>query len=222
MSKHQVLRIAGVVSVAGFIVVFIGNGCGQGFETHTLTTNTSAGQTTGSNLTGSATNPENDYPVIPGAKTVSTVYSTQVLNHLTACVGVTKPSDPTVQMYEQKKGAISTSGSAGTMTAPMMMAIASIAGEVCDDLIDQEVQSGMRIFQGVNMSANTLPSSNVLGDIVVRMALSCWQRNETSSERQKIVDMVQTSVGMSEPGAARKASLMVCTAVLASLDSILN
>ena len=104
----------------------------------------------------------------------------------------------------------------------MMMAVTRIAGEICNDLINQEVKTVARIFSGFDMSSNNLPNTSLISDSISRMALSCWQRRETSVERELVLNMVQASVVATENSAARKSALLVCTSMLSSLDSLLN
>jgi hypothetical protein len=204
--------ISTVTVICGVLlgVVILGNGCSNNYKSinDAPTVATSAADNSGD-------------VVIPGTKTAVLVDANQVLSHLSACSGVATPSDQTVQMYENKKASISSSGSANTITAPMMMAIANISGEVCNDLINQEIAMGPRIFMNVNFTSNAVPSSSVLNDVIARLSLSCWQRQPTSSELSLLLGMT-SSIVASEPMASRKASLMLCTSVLTSLDALLN
>lgn len=215
--KVKFFLLLSIVTAAG-ILAGVGNGCSrsQSESANSLVEEVAPAPTSGS------TTSDSDIPVIPGARTVSLVYSKQVVDQLTSCSGLAVPSEKTVAMYEQKKGSISTYGTANTVTAPMMMAVASIAGEICNDLIEQENKLGGRLFAGFNMAANALPSSAQLSDSISKLAVSCWQRNESSSERQLLLDMVSTSVGTGEMQATRKAALLVCTSMLSSLDALLN
>lgn len=219
--KHISLLVFAVV--IGGAILSIGNGCSK-----SLTSASSGAGPGGSNATGStgatsdSSNNSSDITVINGAKTVSLAYSKQIVDQLSSCVGVAQPSDATLAMYEQKKGAVSTYGYANTVTSPMMMAVTSIAGEVCNDLINQEVQSGQRLFVGFDMSASSLPNSGQIADSISRMALSCWQRHETSTERSMLVDLVNSSVTTNEAMASRKSALLICTSMLSSLDALLN
>ncbi len=214
--KHKSLLVFAVI--IGGVILSVGNGCSKSFSTSGGSTSSSNDSETGSTSTGSGS----DIPVIPGARTVSIVYSKQVVDQLSSCSGLATPSDATLAMYEAKKGAISTYGAANTVTSPMMMAVTSIAGEICNDLINQEIKSGPRLFMGFDMAASALPNNSQLSDSITRMALSCWQRNESSSERQLILDMVNSSVGVTEMNAGRKSALMICTSMLSSLDALLN
>lgn len=211
--RRKILAIASVISLVGSILVFMGNGCSGQFQVDSSSGTPGGGP-------GVAANPGSDIDIVPGTKTVSVVYSQQALDQLSSCAGISTPSDATLKIYESHKGAISVYGTAETITSPMMMAIVSVSGELCNDLINQE--TGMqRIFKGWNLAANNLPSTGTLNEAITRMALSCWQRPETSEERQLILDGV-FSVAEGEAQAGRKAALMLCTSMLSSLNSILN
>jgi hypothetical protein len=217
MNRNKKIIIIAVISVVGVATLSIGNGCSQQYANF--------GSSNGNSAAGvgpGGSNPSTDVTVIPGARTVSLAYSKQVLDQLSSCAGLAAPSDKTIAMYQQKQGAISMYGYVNTVTSPMLMAETSIAGEICNDLINQEMTSGPRLFIGYNFAANTVPDANMLGDSISRIALSCWQRNETSTERQLILDMIGSSVGAAEATASKKSALMICTAMLSSLDAMLN
>lgn len=210
--RNQWIPAVSVISGGLLVVVMMGNGCSNNFKSINDATIGQTGSSSGDN-TGDV--------IIPGTKTAVLVDSNRVLSHLSACVGVAQPSDQTVQMYETKKSSISSTGSANTITAPMMMAIANISGEVCNDLINQEIAQGRRIFVNVDFNANSLPNSAVLSDVIARLSLSCWQRQPSSTEYSMLLSMLD-SIGATEMLASRKASQMLCTSVLTSLDALLN
>lgn len=219
--QKKVIAIGTLICSTFIVLTTVGNGCSRmgGFET-AETQNSSNGN--GGFTGGSPSQPviENDY--IPGAKTASLVYANQILDHMNLCAGVARPSDTTLRVFEEKRGAISTTGSVETMNPAMMMAVISVAGEVCQDLVNQEAANGLRIFQGFNLAGTTLPSDGVIRSAISRMAISCWSRQEDSAESQQILDMVYSSITAGEAQAARKASLMICASMLSSLDALLN
>lgn len=216
MKAKAKIMISVITSVVA-VIVFFGNGCGRGFfpvnqkdQAPTVDTTTTQSDT--------ASNTD----VIPGAKTVSVVYSKQALDQLSSCAGVEVPSDATINMYESKKGAISVYGTAETITSPMMMAVVSVSGELCNDLINQERSPDkQRIFKGWDFTSNTLPSAGMIDASITRLALSCWDRQEYSAERTVVQDVVY-SVTNGEAKASEKAALMLCTTMLSSLNSLLN
>lgn len=213
------LRNIIIVSLSmGGLLAVVGNGCSKGLVSN-------LGSITGSNSnTGDigATSENPEIVVIPGAKTASLVYSKQVLDHLTSCAGVIQPSERSISVYEQKKGSISTYGTVNTVTAPMMMAISSIASEVCQDVIEQEAKVGARVFVGFDMSSSNVVSTSILSDAMRRLALSCWQRPEDADEANTLLSLIQMSIPANEPMAQKKSALMLCTSMLSSLESLLN
>jgi len=215
--SRRLLHIFHLACSIVLIVIVFGNGCSQGgFQGSDSKYNGVYDQS--SLLCQSAT----EIKVIPGTKTVSMVGSGQLLNHLTNCIGLAVASDATQTVYNEKKSAISTYGAANTITPPMMMAITSIAGEVCSDVIDQEIATGGRIFSGLNLQASSLPADSELSTVISNIALSCWRGNETNEERNLILTSVNESVGVSEASAARKAALIICTSMLSSVNALLN
>lgn len=216
MTRNKRLAIFTVIAVVGGATLSIGNGCSQQYATRGISSDLASAATPATS-TGSS-----DIEVIPGARTASLVYSKQVLDQLSSCTGVALPSDKTNAMYLQKQGAISMYGYVNTVTSPMMMAVTSIAGEVCNDLIDQEIAGKRRLFIGFDFTAAALPNNAQISDSVSRLALSCWQRNETDLEREVLLDLVNSTVTTNEAMGGRKSALMVCTAMLSSLDSLLN
>ncbi|MCK6599726.1 MAG: hypothetical protein L6Q37_15275 [Bdellovibrionaceae bacterium] len=214
--KH-VIRALQIMSLTAVALVIFGNGCSEGG----FVPSESVAQSPTQDDSLQCKSPT-EIEVIPGAKTASLVGASEVLKQLTNCVGLETYSDATKKVYDDKKGSISTYGAANSITPPMMMAITSIAGEVCSDLIDKEISQGSRIFTGMDLSSSTLPSNSQIGNAISNLALSCWRGNESNEEKAALLDMVNQSVASSETGAARKAALLVCTAMLSSLDSLLN
>lgn len=197
------------------VLAYVGNGCSRS-ESGSLVSSSNSTTTTDP---GGSTTPSG-IPIIPGALTVSVLSKTQIIDQLSACSGLAVPSDATLAMFDLKKGALSTTGSVDTVTGPMMMGVISIAGEICNDLINQEISLGARLFTGFGLAGNVLPNSSQISDSISKISISCWQRNESSTERQIITDMITSSIGAGEAMAARKAALMICTSMLSSQDSI--
>lgn len=217
MNKRKLMAITTVILSLGSTLVFVGNGCSGQFQVD----QSSLGFASSDGLSGILGTPtEPDF--VANAKTVSVAYSQQALDQMASCLGVKTPSDATLRMYDTKKGAISVYGSAETITSPMMMSIVSIGGELCNDLINQErAPASQRIFKGWDMASSATPSQGLINEAVSRMALSCWQRAETSGERQEIIDTL-SSVAANEVRASEKSALILCTSMISSLNSLLN
>lgn len=221
--KKKTIGIIVTLSFATFITVTQGNGCTGKFSATSSSSSGEASDT--SSIPDTSGNVDSGIPIIPGAKTVSLVYSKQVLDQMTTCAGVSRPSDTTLAMYDQKKGAVSVYGTANTITGPMMMAVTSIAGEVCNDLLNQEAtatSSRIFAFNDKNFSTNMLPSTTEMNDAISRLGLSCWQRIPDSNERAVISSMIADTIKNGDSKASRSAALMICTSMLSSLDALLN
>lgn len=218
MKTNKIKIIVGVALGLIALLITVGNGCSKRADLESAMSSSSSNG--GSNDTSSSETPSD---FIPGAKTASVVYARQALDQLTACAGVVAPSDATMRMYTSKSTSISAYGDAISVTAPMMMAIANISGEICNDLINQEIAAGAnaRIFVGWDLNSNTTPAANNTANAISRLALSCWQTQDSAEERAAILDLL-ASVQSGDAGASRKQAVMLCTAVLSSLKSLLN
>jgi hypothetical protein len=168
--------------------------------------------------------PSSDIVAMADAKTASVVYANQIIDHYVSCMGTGKASDRTLAMYEDKKGSISEFGGANTITAPMLMAVTSIAGEICVDLLNQESTVALdqrRILTNIDLAAKDLPNTGLMSDSIRRMARSCWNRNETDEERQILLDELLIAFPSGTTNlSSRHAMLFLCTSVLSSLDAL--
>jgi len=212
----RLLRAFQTAVVLVCAVVVFGNGCAEGgFYPQ-------GSESLASSLESSCKDP-NEIEVIPGAKTASLVGTTNIVQHYAACTGLETVSQLTQGVYEDKKSSIGTYGAVTSITAPYLMAVHSIAGEVCNDVIDQEIAKGSRIFAGWSLASNNVPSDSQLASAAVNLSLSCWQDYEISEEEKNIViNSIVQAVGSGEAGASRKAAVMMCTSMLASLNALLN
>lgn len=213
--KRLVRAFQSAVVLVCALVVF-GNGCAEGgFYPK-------GSEEIASTLEASCKDP-NEIEVIAGAKTASLVGTTNIVHHYAACTGLETVSQLTQGVYDDKKSSIGTYGAVTSITAPYLMAVHSIAGEVCNDVIDQEIATGSRIFAGWNLAGNGVPSNAQLADAATNLSLSCWQDYEISQEEKDIViNSIVQSIGSSEAGGSRKAAVMLCTSMLASLNALLN
>lgn len=216
MKARNVKILIGLGAGITAVLVTVGNGCSQRSSMSSQMSSI-AGGTNGTSSTGGSTTPT----FVAGVKTVSVLYQKQMLDQLTACAGVESPSDATLLMYESKKGAISTYGTASSITAPMMMAVTNIAGEICNDLVNQEKNPAKtRVFVNWTLGGTNPPQGATLSDAVSRLSMACWQKLPSMAETNAIVDLISTVP--SGAGATDKSALLLCTAVLSSLNSLLN
>ena len=226
--NKKIKIISGFLLVSAAVLVAVGNGCSKRFD---FSSNSSSSS---SNAALSVTEPE-DY--IPGAKVASVVYAKQALNQLTSCVGLGIPSENTFRVYKSKEGSISANGESASLTAPMLLALANVSGEVCDDLIDQEIKSlndtatdptntltNPRFFIDWQLAANQKASPSSVNATISRFANTCWNKSIEQFELQQVEDLVNSVQVTTQAGeiAQRRQALLLCTAMLASLNTILN
>lgn len=224
-SLKKKMKLFSMIGAIGAAMVFIGHGCSE----------FSGRNSSGSGGSGSATNDNQDFEIIPGERTVSTVYAKQVLDNMTSCSGIGTPSVATIQEWTQRLGTISEYGYATSVSGPMMMGIVAIAGEICNDLISLETpkaDSARIIFDGVDFTRGPSSVSNgTLRLVITRLARSCWQREDDSnpgpegqtSETDLIIngfnDIVAEGSG-DTPAQTRNSMLAVCTGMLSSLSAV--
>lgn len=163
-----------------------------------------------------------DEKILLNAKTVSTVYSKQVLDNMVSCLGMDTPSLETKGTWANVRGSISKVGKAKDLNAPMLMAITSIAGQVCGDLIQNESNmsssSDRLIFSEIDFDQNGVDGL-AIDNGIRRLTRSCWGRNESSEEYSAIYDSLSEGFNLSDADPANVAQFM-CTAVLSSFESI--
>lgn len=216
--SHKVrkyLSIFTLVTLTAATASIFGNGC-QGPGEAGLNVGASGEQTGG----------EGGFTAIPGERTASTVYANQILSNMVSCTGIGVESVQARQEWENRKGTLSEDGFATNLTAPMLMGVTAIAGEVCNDLIglEEEMSADQRnVFNSFDFSSgpNALTESDIQ-DAMLRMSLSCWQRNLDAEEINIVVDETsQSIVGVDNTGAeTRNAALVLCTGILSALSAI--
>ncbi|RME14357.1 MAG: hypothetical protein D6797_09055 [Bdellovibrio sp.] len=189
------------ISASTFVMVVFGYGCGQ-FKT----SNFHGGE-------GSlSSNSTVDYEALlqqellqkRGAKVASIYYGRQVLDNMISCLSLdpANVSQRTEEEFQKRKGSFSETGSVLDVTSPMMMGVASLAGEVCADLIE---------------SGSPIVASGDLRQVVRAIGLSCWGDLPTIEEESIIMS------GVDESGVTGDtAKLFVCTSMLSSLAAIEN
>lgn len=205
--KNKIATLIALVFTLTMMAIGFGQGCAKSQKSD-------ADQAS----TGPTDNANQEYQIDPNAATLAMVYNKQVLDHMVSCSGIGVASDSTLSTWAAKRGAVSIDGSVLTITSPMLMAVTTIAGDVCRDLIESE-KMNPRIFNNVNWSATSLPSSNVLGDSIRGLALSCWQRPEADEERNFILDAMSSQFGTGNINNS-DAFLFLCTSMLSSLDTL--
>lgn len=159
---------------------------------------------------------------VQDTKVVGVVNSENLLITMQNETGVKNLKTASIKnMITAQIGKVPDKGSAESVTAPMWLAVTTVAGEVCQQLITEEIAlTTKRIFTGVNFGAS-LTSSAVVDDVIRRMARNFWSRNETPAEH----DLIRGDLNQVFPPASASATqtnnsmLYLCTVMLASLDA---
>jgi hypothetical protein len=205
--KKQMARIILIFMASATVVIGFGQGCAK----------TQKSSNAGSVDAASQTN-NNTSELDPNSQTLSLVYNKQILDHMVSCSGIGVASDETLITWSEKRGAVSIDGTVLSLTSPMLMAVTTIAGDVCRDLINTE-KTTPRLFNNINWSATSLASDATLNDSIRGLALSCWQRQEADEERQVIMDALHSEFGTGTINNS-DAFLFLCTSMLSSLDTL--
>lgn len=216
MKAKQIKLLIGLGISSVVVLITVGNGCSK---RNVFNSSSTSG---GTNLSSSAPAVDQSEPVNPNVKTVSLAYSKSFLDQVSSCVGLKAPSDNTVRVYKAKSPSLSTYGLAGSLTAPQLMSTVNIVGEVCNDLIQQEksaVTPHMFVNWNLKSSAasKSLPAQQDINDAISRLALSCWQKSPSNEELLEL-----QSLALQDAPTREISALMLCTAVLASFQTLAN
>lgn len=216
------LHILSAIFIVSAATAIIGHGCGKiGDSSSTGSSSSASGDV--------AFDPVTDFDPLINTRTVSTVYASQVLSNFVSCTQIGVESATTRGVWETSKGSLSDFGFATQISPAMMMAIASVAGEVCNDLITQEkalAPNQRNVFNTFDFSAtpSRLPNAGDLDEASLRLSLLCWARpqNDILEDQKIIIEEIQSALA-GVPVSSREvtnAALMLCTGMLSSLSAI--
>jgi hypothetical protein len=184
------------------VTIVIGHGCSK--MSSMESSNSSAGTTGGMGDTG-GDGAGVGFTPMPGASTVSLLYNKQLVDNMVICAGIGTPSPATTAEWDRRQSSFSEFGYATDVTAPMLLAFAAVAGEICNDLLNIETAvpgTSRRIFNSVDFAAGPGALSNTqVADVTRRIARSCWARDEDQAEltRKKRAPPKAVSPSMTRP-----------------------
>jgi hypothetical protein len=154
-------------------------------------------------------------------KIVGVTHSENLLLTMQNETGVSNVTVATIKnMVAAQIGKVPDKGTADSVTAPMWLAVTTVAGEVCQQLIVQEKAGPLRIFKGVGFGT-ALTSPTVKDGVIRQMARSFWSRNESQDEH----DMIRADLDRAFPAGTVSSAqtdnsmLYLCTVMLSSLDA---
>ncbi len=198
-------------------------------------TGSSSGPNTPTEPGGGATPDEPTDPIVPTPEPVevctapvataavpaeaSVVRANRALDNFVSCLGTGTPSRASVDAWRENRAALSTTGDAETIGAPVLQALNSIAAEVCNDLVELEgaPEATPRIFAGVDLDAGALSERE---SVMQRIARSCWGREASSAERERLASGLDEAFAETPDPGARIEGLFLCTSMLSSLAAI--
>ncbi len=204
------------VALVLFALVSSTQGCGRGKLGHHDMSSTNSGDV--------FVPPRGDMISLDTMKATGVHNSQQVLTAMVSVTGIGKPSQATLATYAKEAGKITDTGKPDSVNAPMWLAITTLAGEVCRDLVTAEAAlatAQRRIFGQINFASGGPAgiSDAAKNDVIRRLARSVWQRNETDEEKNLIKAELSTYASSATRRDTNKAMLTTCTAMLASLDA---
>ncbi len=221
LMNRKTIHKVGILSSLLMVTLYIGHGCSE-FKgaVNTLGSNFGLGNT-GNGGAGAGFVPK------PNVQTAALVYNKQLLDSMVTCTGIGTPSVASKEEWNKRQSSFSEYGYATDVTAPMMMAVAAVSGEVCNDLIKIESvlpSNSRRIFNSIDFSAGPAALGNLqVEETAQRIARSCWSRTPAADELQIIREEVTAgTAGISVTDAAetKKLALLICTGMLASLSGL--
>lgn len=207
----RAIRIATGLVLSAALITVLGQGCGEGMKSATGSLNGMFGSCGNTNVI------DKNYDVIDDAGTISILYGDQLLYSFLSCTGVGTASTRTQQEFDTRRLALSEYGDLRDISPGNLMAIAAVAIEVCQDLVDKEsplVDAQRGIFPGINLAGAGLSNTDI-DNISSLLSLSCWQRQITASEQMDIRNSISSINQNSELQA-----VSLCTAMLSSLSAI--
>jgi hypothetical protein len=133
------------------------------------------------------------------------------------------------QEYNARSGSLSDNSNLTSLTAPMQMAMTSLAGEVCNGLVSKEIAldpASRHFFTQVDFKSAPAQNTSAAFEAAVGvMAQSFWNRAPTAGESalfgQFYADFIGGLTGNNAKSATQTKNLYLatCTAMLSSFDT---
>jgi hypothetical protein len=152
-------------------------------------------------------------------KTEGVISQRQLLPNYEKCLNIPSSSisATTKAMFAQSQASLSQDGIVGDINAPMLMAIAKVASEICLDLVNIEKNSGSRkYFPGFTLSGNASVDNSQTFNMTTTLnsfGNNCWGRSLNSAE----LNLLLSKIGS---GKDQSAAIFACTAILSSAEAI--
>jgi hypothetical protein len=176
-----------------------------------------------------------DLTIVPNASTVSLLYNKQFVANMVNCTGIGQASLTTLNEWTNRQNSFSEYGYGVDITAPMLMAVTAVSGEICNDVLSRELplpmglstSAGRQIFYDWNFAQGPVSLTNLAIENAARsLAISCWSRDTTAEElgiiQEEVALLTQAAATTtSSPEETRKVALAMCTGMLSSMSGII-
>lgn len=213
MKMNKNLKVSAQLASLAVLVVFGYQNCAPG----TLNSKSMASTTT-----TSFSECEGGVCEVIDQKVVGVSTSQNALTTMLQQTGVQNPSNNTRNAYRDQGNKISETGASNTITAPMWVAVSTIASEVCNDLVTAEKAlpaADRRFFTSVDFTRGfNQMSVEAKEDSIRRLARSLWARNESGQEKILIRAAVDEAFnGSTATADTDRAVFFICTTMLSSM-----
>lgn len=135
------------------------------------------------------------------------------------CLGLadSEVSSASQTAFTQASPSLPPTGNVQDLSAPMMMSVLKVAGELCNDLIKKEKNLSQKtFFTDFNLSGSTPNSSPNLSSTVQVFANRCWGRAATTDE----VSIITKSMATLNLTNSSAAALYLCSAAIGSIQPL--
>ena len=208
-------KIAMIAGVMGAVATMHFNCAPSSFESASYSSTNGGGGGAGVDVFGGAK--ESPYALLTGFQVFST------MANVTGQTGAI--SNTQRQEFDARAGALSDKDLVTNINAPLQLAAVSLAGEMCNGLINRESAANAvrQFFTGVNFAAApNANSAQLFSDSISRMARAFWGRDINSEEASILSAFYQDFVATSQANAqsTRNLYLLTCSAMLSSTDAL--
>lgn len=141
---------------------------------------------------------------------------------MVSILGTGSASSASFNAWQTARPLFSEDGAADSLTAPMLMNITNVAGQVCADLIASETSAASpRMYSQWNFKAGPASlTSAAINDAIRRFSRQVWGRNETEGERQMIYSAVTSNFSGTAASDTSAAAMMICVAFMGSFNGV--
>lgn len=189
-------------------------GCGPAFEQLDL----------------SSTGLRNDVDLFKVSVNESLLSADQVLASMSEVTGVAADGAILTEWNNNARTALATNYKVVSISAPIMMAAANLGSQFCDRTLDKEVGAASaqrRLYPGIDFSKNMSQLTDAEYDVALRnLAQKIWGREASAEElalfkefRAGFLEGLNAGEA-AQPQRTRALMLGVCTAMLASYESL--